>query len=73
MKQGDALASTFGLFSIYINDLAKEIIALNSGICGRDMMRFLLYDDDIVLLSSSEETTNGWCKKCRHGHKQKAN
>lgn len=49
MKQGDALASTFRLFCI--NDLIKVIDVLNSGIRGRDLMRFLFYGDDIILLS----------------------
>ena len=54
VKQGDALSPT--LFAIYINDLAKEIKALNCGIrCGNEMISILLYADDIVLLSPSED------------------
>lgn len=53
-KQGHALSLT--LFAISLTDLTKEIKASNCGImCGREIIRILLFADDIVLLSPSEE------------------
>ena len=49
VRQGDTLSPT--LFSLFINDLAKEIKASGYGITvGNDKVPILLYADDIALL-----------------------
>ena len=69
VRQGDSLSPT--LFALFINDLAKEIKRLNTGvnINGR-MVSVLLYADDIVLLAEKEQDlqtlldcTYQWCMK----------
>ena len=71
VKQGCGLSPA--LFSIYINDLAANIKALNCGIKFNDNeISILLYADDIVLISESADdlqtmldTLNNWCTKWR--------
>ena len=77
VKQGDSISAT--LFSIFINDLAKEIkntkIGLNLGenVDNGDLfLNILLYADDIILLASNENDlqfllniVENWCKKWR--------
>ena len=49
MRQGDTLSPT--RFSLFINDLAKEIKAASYGISvGNDKVPIILYADDIALL-----------------------
>ena len=54
VRQGDSMSPT--LFSVYLNDLTREIKGLNAGINvnGRDVS-ILLYADDIALVAASEE------------------
>ncbi len=53
VRQGDVLSTT--LFSIYINDLAKEIKCMNLGIpVDEFLVWILLYTDEIVLLAENE-------------------
>ena len=68
VKQGDTISPT--LFSIFINDLAKELVNSNLGVSlnGNLVVSTLLYADDIVLLADSEENlqlmlniTEMWC------------
>ncbi len=69
VRQGDVLSTT--LFSIFINDLAKEIKDMDIGIpIGELKLCILLYADDIVLLSENErdlqsmlDKLNEWCVK----------
>ncbi len=71
VRQGDVLSTT--LFSIYINDLAKEIKCMNLGIPVDDVLvSILLYADDIVLLAENEadlqcmiDKLHEWCNKWR--------
>ena len=55
VRQGDTLAPT--LFAIYINDLAIEVKAQNTGvkIAGGEDISILMFADDIVLLSDTAE------------------
>ena len=54
--KNDLVHTTEILFSLFINDLAKEIKAAGYGISvGNDKVPILLYADDIVLLSESED------------------
>ena len=54
MRQGDNLAPT--LFSMFANDLAYQLKALNAGIdVNNDHIYILLYADDIALISDSPE------------------
>jgi hypothetical protein len=54
VRQGDSLSPT--LFSIYLNDLAREINDLNAGVdVNGTCISILLYADDIVLLAPSED------------------
>ena len=67
LKQGCLLSPM--LFSLYINDLAKEIKFLNKGVhIGESKVSILLYADDIIFLAESEEDLqlmlnclNQWC------------
>ena len=69
MKQGDVILPT--LFSIFINDLAKDIKNLNLGVEIEPVFNVsipLLFADDIVLLSPTEEQLqlllnflSNWC------------
>jgi len=69
VRQGDALSPT--LFSLYINDLAKDLKDLNLGLpYGNEKLCILLYADDIVILAENEEElqillnfVNNWCRK----------
>ena len=71
VKQGDTLSPT--LFSMYLNDLAREVKELN---CGVDIegfcLRILLYADDLVLIAPDEDSLQrmlnqvaSWCKRWR--------
>ena len=68
LKQGCGLFQT--LFTIYINDLAPEINALNCSFKSDNEISLLMYADDRVLISGSVEdlqntlnTLNIWCNK----------
>ena len=71
VKQGCKISPT--LFSVYINDLAQEIIRLNCGVNLDDIViSVFLYADDIVLIAPTTEnlllmpdTLNSWCRKWR--------
>ena len=71
VRQGDPISPT--LFSLYINELAKDINNLNLGIrFGNNTVSILLYADDLILLSSNEENLQimlnkmlQWCRKWR--------
>ena len=71
VRQGDNISPT--LFSLYINELAKEINSLKSGVkLGALELSILLYADDMVLVSENEqdlqkmlETMHDWCSKWR--------
>ena len=52
VRQGDTISPT--LFSIFINDLAKGIKALNKGVkCGNLNISILLYADDIAIIAET--------------------
>ena len=54
VKQSDPLSPL--LFSLYINDLIKDIINEHCGVtAGSDNAGILLYESDIVLLSDSSD------------------
>ena len=70
VRQGDSLSPT--LFSIFINDLAREIKDMNLGIHfdGDNHLALLLYADDIVIIAPSHansqamlDTLTRWCRK----------
>ena len=71
VKQGDNCSPT--LFSIFIDDLVKEINNLGLGVSVGDVkVSALLYADDIALVSLTEEdmqqlldTLHDWCKRWR--------
>ena len=71
VKQGCVLSPT--LFSIYVNDLVKELNAVNCGIeIDGKLISALLYADDIVLLAPDENklqsllnVLSNWCRKWR--------
>ena len=71
VKQGDNCSPT--LFSIFIDDLVKEINALGLGIkVGEEKLSLLLYADDIVLVAHNEQEMqtlldklHDWCKHWR--------
>ena len=71
VKQGDNCSPT--LFSIFIDDLVKEIKALGLGIkVGEEKLSMLLYADDIVLVAHNEQEMqtlldklHDWCKRWR--------
>lgn len=71
VRQGDSLSPT--LFSLYINELAKEIKNMNRGInmAGQNIS-ILLYADDMVLITEREQDLqemlnkmNEWCNQWR--------
>ncbi len=59
------------LFSIYINDLAEEIKAMNIGVnIDDDIIAILMFADDIALIAGNEggiqkmmDKINSWCEK----------
>ena len=69
VRQGDPLSPT--LFSLYINELAKEIKNMKLGIkVGNEICNILLYADDMVLVANNEndlqlmlDTMHEWCIK----------
>ena len=71
LKQGCLLSPI--LFSILIDDLAKEIKNLNIGVeIGNTLLNILLYADDIAILASTPEelqlmldTIHMWLKNWR--------
>ncbi len=71
VKQGCVISPT--LFSIYINDLASEIKALNCGVkCDQIESSLFLFADDIALVAPTEDALqqmlnclNSWCNKWR--------
>ncbi|KAK3102881.1 hypothetical protein FSP39_014619 [Pinctada imbricata] len=71
VKQGDNLSPT--IFSLFINDLAIQIKALNKGVPVGDLnISILLYADDIALITQNEKdmqdllnTVESWCKQWR--------
>ena len=71
MKQGDNCAPT--LFSIFFDDIVKEINALGLGISAGDAkLLILLYADGIVLVAYNEQDmqtlldkVHDWCKRWR--------
>ena len=53
IRQGDNLSPT--MFSLFVNELAKEIKAMNLRIeIGNRIVSILLYADDVVLLAPRE-------------------
>ena len=79
-KQGDCLSPL--LFSVFINDLRKEVNDFDIGVFVYDRkFSMLLYADGIVLFSDSEDNLqtmlnvlHNWCKKWRvliNTHKSK--
>ena len=70
VKQGCVISPT--LFSIYMNDLAKELDAVRCGVTLEETLQLsvLFYADDIAILSETEEgmqkmldKLNDWCNK----------
>ncbi|MES9883775.1 MAG: reverse transcriptase family protein [Sedimenticola sp.] len=70
--QGNNLAPT--LFSVYVNDVAKEINELNIGVqlSNGECISLLMYADDFVLIAASEielqrmlDTLHNWSDKWR--------
>ena len=54
VRQGDPMLPT--LFSLFINDLAKEIRKMRLGIkVGNELLNILLYADDMVFTASDEK------------------
>lgn len=71
VRQGDCLSST--LFAMFINDMAKNVKALNNGILieGNNVC-ILLFADDIAIITDNEENLQNmfneiqkWCFKWR--------
>ena len=71
VKQGDNGSPT--LFSIFVDDLVREVNALGLGIAVDDIkISILLYADDILLVTYNEsdmqkllDTVHNWCKRWR--------
>ncbi len=69
LKQGCLLSPL--LFSIYTNDLAEEIKAMNIGVSiDDDIIAILMFADDIALIAENEgdlhkimDKLNSWCEK----------
>ena len=80
VKQGDPLSPL--LFSLFINDLARDINNKHCGVkAGIDYVSILLYADNIVLMSDSSgklqellDCLHEWCMKwqiCINANKSK--
>ena len=53
-----------GLFSLFVNGLAREIKAVGKGVqVGRQKVQLLLYADDIVLISDTQKDLQT-CRAC---------
>ncbi len=73
VRQGDSLSPT--LFTIFINDLAKELKELDMGITfDKDKICILHFADDIVILAENEsqvqkllDFVNTWCNNVTIG------
>ena len=71
VKQGCNLSPT--LFSVFANDLVREVNDLDLGVSmGESRVSLLLYADDIALVANSEEdlqtmlnTLHEWCRRWR--------
>ncbi|XP_053394824.1 uncharacterized protein LOC123524463 [Mercenaria mercenaria] len=71
VKQGDNISPT--IFSIFINDLVKEVNDLDLGFdLGERKVSMLLYADDIVMFAKTKEdlqsmlnVLHNWCKRWR--------
>jgi len=71
VRQGDSFSPL--LFSLYINDLAIEIMNLNCGVdFGHESLSILMYADDIALVAPTEDNLQSqinclfeWCRKWR--------
>ena len=69
VKQGDNVSPT--LFSIFINDLVKEVNDLNLGFdINGSQISLIIYADDIVMFAKSEDklqqmlnVIHSWCKR----------
>ena len=70
VRQGDSLSPT--LFSIFINDMAKEISDMKLGVKydGENHLALLLYADDVVIIAPNHEnsqlmldTLTKWCRR----------
>ena len=69
VKQGDSLSPT--TFLLYVNDMAKDLIAMDVGVQVENRkIPILMYADDIVLISEDEaelqtmlDHVHKWCKK----------
>ena len=59
VRQGDTLSPT--LFSLFVNELAKEIKSMNVGIkIGDRLINILLYADDMVLVAFAQNVKTKW-------------
>ena len=71
VRQGDCISPT--LFSLFVNDMAKEVKEAECGVQFGDIkVSILLYADDVVLIAENEadlqrllDIVTEWCKKWR--------